>query len=719
MRPKDCDEGDFKHFEFDVLMANPPFAGDISGNTLSHYQLGKNAAGKYQNKVGRDVLFIERNLNFLKAGGRMAVVLPQGRFNNSSDKNIRDYIAEHCRILAVVGLHGNVFKPHTGTKTSVLLVQKWTDDNGVCPRQDDYPIFFATMQKPSKDNSGDKIYRKGENGSLVKDSHGHFIIEHDLFSTQLHDESYTEDGIAEAFIEFAKKENLSFFDCDLSGFKNLKGLYAEPFDEVKYLALLEKLEISEVMLSVLNEDKRIDAEFYDKQTENIKNQLSIKGFTLLGNLAKSITDMGAFSLYRSEYFVDNGVPFLRVNNIKDNFLDISDVIFIANEYHDFLKKSQVKYKDVLLTTKAIIGISCTVGKDIEECNMSQNLVRIVVNEKLVNPYFLSTFLNSRYGRNQTVKSATGNVQLYLNFEKIKAIKVPRIEIELQNHVQQIVEESEQKRNRSKSTYSQAENLLLNALGIADFLPSTEKVNIKSFKDSFIATGRLDAEYYQPKYDYIEAIFNQFPRIRIADLVDYPVSSGVTPKAGGDDYTDIENGVPFIRAVDLQNGQVRIDNFNYIKPKIHNGLLKRTQLKQNDFLFSIAGTVGRCAMFEHDFEANINQAVAILRFNNERVNHYYLMMLFNSKIGKEFVAKYARQGVQTNLNLAEVGDLSIPIIDCETQTKIANLIQQSFTLKAQSEQLLAAAKRAVELAIETSEQTAMKYITEETNTGIQT
>ncbi|WP_225969497.1 N-6 DNA methylase, partial [Treponema pedis] len=78
----------------------------------------------------------------------MAIVLPQGRFNNSSDKYIREFIAEHCRILAVVGLHGNVFKPHTGTKTSVLFLQKW--DDTVCPKKDDYNIFFATMQEPSK-----------------------------------------------------------------------------------------------------------------------------------------------------------------------------------------------------------------------------------------------------------------------------------------------------------------------------------------------------------------------------------------------------------------------------------------------------------------------------------------------------------------------------------------------------------------------------------------
>ena len=204
---KSKEEDDYQQFCFDILMANPPFAGDISDDVMlrSHPGVSKKPDGKYQTKVDRDILFIERNLNFLKSGGRMAVVLPQGRFNNSSDKQIREFIAQHCRILAVVGLHGNVFKPHTGTKTSVLLVQKW--DEKLCPKLDDYPIFFATMQEPSKDNSGDKIYVKNADATPKLDTHGHLIVKHDLFNH----EGLTKDGIAEAFIEFAKKEKLSFF----------------------------------------------------------------------------------------------------------------------------------------------------------------------------------------------------------------------------------------------------------------------------------------------------------------------------------------------------------------------------------------------------------------------------------------------------------------------------------------------------------------------------
>jgi len=62
----------------------------------------------------------------LKPGGRAAIVLPQGKFNNSSLAFIREWILKKARLLAVVGLHANTFKPHTGTKTSVLFVQKYT-----------------------------------------------------------------------------------------------------------------------------------------------------------------------------------------------------------------------------------------------------------------------------------------------------------------------------------------------------------------------------------------------------------------------------------------------------------------------------------------------------------------------------------------------------------------------------------------------------------------
>lgn len=204
----------YKEFNFDILMANPPFAGDIKEQTiLSKYDLAfkDENKNKMKSKVGRDILFIERNLDFVRPGGRLAIVLPQGRFNNTSDKDIREYISQKARILAVVGLDVNTFKPHTGTKTSVIFLQKWnndkTDSMYYCPKVEDYPIFFAVSEKSGKDNSGEYVYTKDENGKLKLDKHGHFVLEHDLHNHN----GDLPDGIAEAFIDFAKSEKLSFW----------------------------------------------------------------------------------------------------------------------------------------------------------------------------------------------------------------------------------------------------------------------------------------------------------------------------------------------------------------------------------------------------------------------------------------------------------------------------------------------------------------------------
>lgn len=118
----------FRHFDFDVLMTNPPFAGTVKERrTLRLYELAEKR-GKLVKKIGRHILFLDRSLQFLRPGGRMAIVLPQGVLNNPSTFYIRRWLLDQARILAVVGLHKNTFKPHTGTKTSILFLRKYSDE---------------------------------------------------------------------------------------------------------------------------------------------------------------------------------------------------------------------------------------------------------------------------------------------------------------------------------------------------------------------------------------------------------------------------------------------------------------------------------------------------------------------------------------------------------------------------------------------------------------
>jgi len=191
-----------QHLNFDLLLANPPFAGEIKEkHLLAQYALGKNAKGKMPKKAERHLLFIERNIDFIKPNGRLAIVLPQGIFNGTSSEYIRKYIMKKARILAVVGLHGNSFKPHTGTKTSVIFLQKWSGnelDKSGNPKAKDYQIFFATQKQPFKDNSGDYIFEKDAEGQIIKDENGNPKYLSDL------------DEIANTFIAWGKEQGLNF-----------------------------------------------------------------------------------------------------------------------------------------------------------------------------------------------------------------------------------------------------------------------------------------------------------------------------------------------------------------------------------------------------------------------------------------------------------------------------------------------------------------------------
>ncbi|MFH1833144.1 MAG: N-6 DNA methylase [Candidatus Levyibacteriota bacterium] len=186
----------FHYFNFDVLLTNPPFAGEIKDSgILRQYFLGRRK-GKLANKIERHILFIERVLDMIRPGGRLAIVLPQGILNNTNMEYIRNWLFEKARILAVVGLHGNTFKPHAGTKTSVLFLQKWEEKEQPLK---DYPIFMAVSKKGGKDNSGEYIYKKDANGNYVHDQKGRKVLDHDL------------DQIADSFIKFAKEQNFNFW----------------------------------------------------------------------------------------------------------------------------------------------------------------------------------------------------------------------------------------------------------------------------------------------------------------------------------------------------------------------------------------------------------------------------------------------------------------------------------------------------------------------------
>ena len=695
----------YREFQFDVLMANPPFAGDIKEpRMIARYDLAKKPNGKWQSKVGRDILFIERNLDFLKPGGRMAIVLPQGRFNNSSDKNIRDFIAERCRILAVVGLHGNTFKPHTGTKTSVLFVQKWNNNpkvGALCPRRGDYNIFFATMRKSGKDNSGDKIYVKTPDDSdeLLFDEHNHWIVDHDLYNH----EELTEDGIAEAFIGFATKEKLSFFEPSPS---------VKPFDAVKYQQLMDGLEAAETNFHCVcyeNEEFRIDSEFYHPLHLVYESLVTSKNHKRLGELCSLIAGPFGSTVTTDNYVEDKEFRYIRGKDVQDFFLDDSDPVYIGRSLFDSLPKFHLKEFDILVT---VVGmnfgkIALVLPKD---CPSVFSCKSTLLKNLKISPFFLVAYLSCKHGYRLIRRGKRGAAQPGINLFDLRTVPVPIFSKSFQDKVGLIVNDyCHSLKEESKNFYQQAENLLLSELGLKGWQPTEETVAFKSFAESFRSSGRLDAEYYQPKFDQL--IEHLKEKVELA-----PLGNSLTLNQRGKQPQYIENkdeygkGLPVINSKHVREGEVILTDNRYAYFPEANNLLT---IQTNDILINGTGvgTIGRCAPYLFEQEALPDNHVTILR--TDSLDSVYLSVYLNSIIGKLLVEKYFKgSSGQIELYPNEISHFLIWDAPESIQKKIRSKVEASHQKQEQSKQLLEIAKTGVERAIEADEATAMTWINQQ-------
>ena len=438
-----AEPGENRRFSFDILMANPPFSGEIKESRILHqYRLGFKPNGKAQARMKRDILFIERNLDFLKPGGRMAIVLPQGRFNNSSDKYIRDFIAERARILAVVGLDINVFKPHTGTKTSVLFVQKWNDnaDDGVlCPKVDDYPIFFAVSEKGGKDTSGDYIYLENGDGDYKLDKNRHLIVAHDLHN---HDGELP-DGIAESFMAWAKRENLSFWQAnDAAQWVPIPGLTFE-----KNYADVQDAE-------------RIDADYFQPKYDDIVNAIKTYpgGWDTLGNLVQ-LKDTIFRPAQETEY------RYIELANIGANG-EITGCMTALGKHLPSRARHLVCAGDVIVSS--IEGSLDSIALIPEEydgalCSTGFHVIR----SDTLDSEVLFAFLKSRAGQLQLKKGCSGTILTAINKAEFRKVVLPKITAEKQAEIRQQVAQAVNLRRQANALLERGTQAVDIAIGLED------------------------------------------------------------------------------------------------------------------------------------------------------------------------------------------------------------------------------------------------------------
>lgn len=450
--------------------------------------------------------------------------------------------------------------------------------------------------------------------------------------------------------------------------------------------MLEGLEISEINFSELNNEHRIDAEYFSKQNLFFQKELLDYGIMRIGDIA-TVTDGIHTSI---DYDVNSHINLISATSPRDNVFDLSRCAYISEKAHSENPRTALKKNDVIISTVGTIGNCAVVDDSILPANSDRHVGIIRINTDY-SPYVLSTFLLSKYGKTQTLRESTGNVQLNLFIYKLRELYIPRFSETFQQTIEQIVKSAHVNLSKSKSLYSEAEEYLLSELGLKNWQPNNAPINIKQLKESFLASGRLDAEYYQPKYDEIETAVTKYKHgydiignlfAQNTDVCDYQE----------DAYNYIEIG-----DINISDGTA---SFNLVSKEELPDNAKRV-LHTNDLLISkVRPYRGAVAIIDFDDERLIGSGAFTVLRENSTYKKEVLQILLRTQIYKDWLLKWNVGSSYPVIKDEDILNLPIPKIPNQVQNEIATYVQKSISLRNEAKQLLESAKLKVEDAIST-------------------
>ena len=464
--------------------------------------------------------------------------------------------------------------------------------------------------------------------------------------------------------------------------------------------MLEGLEVSEVLKSdveKISHYDRWDSQYYDKEFLQLFKQLKSIPTKKLGEICSQINRNPM--MYGFEY-VASGVPFIRIDDLNNSAIDTSTSVYIDEATHKKFSSTHLLHKDIVMGVRGnTIGrLGLYLGED-NRANISPNCIYFRLKD-ILNAEIITIFLLSKFGQDQINHSTSGTGQPTITSTEIYELMVPVFSNSFRRNITGLLKKFQKAGDSTQEKCNQAETLLLKTLGLVDYSPSTQHINIKSFKDSFVTTGRLDAEYYQPKYDELEAKIG-----KTHELIPLGSLLSLNQRGTQPDYAD--EGLPVINSKHVREGEVILSNNRFANlPDKENSLV----IQKGDVLINGTGvgTIGRSASYLHNQNAIPDNHVTILR--TDKLNPIFLSVYLNSIAGKYQVDKYFKgSSGQIELYPQDIDCFYVPLVDETIQTEIDALVRQSFTLKAESEKLLAVAKRAVEIAIEQGENAGIAYI----------
>ncbi|MBI3337344.1 MAG: restriction endonuclease subunit S [Candidatus Staskawiczbacteria bacterium] len=431
---------------------------------------------------------------------------------------------------------------------------------------------------------------------------------------------------------------------------------------------------------------RLDAEYYQPEYLQSKNLLLKSKPVLLKDVAVITTG----SAYSSEEIGESfDLPIARIGDVvnkieNNNWIKLSD-----REFKKFHSR-KIKDKDILLS---MTGDPPDVGK----CNLItfKNDEVFAFNQRVakltakINPHYLFAYLSTEIARLQTERNALGIRQRNLGIDDLRNTLIFVPGKQNQELVSGIIKNYLSELENSKLFYSQAENLLLDELGLKDFENEESLFNIVNISE-VKKINRIDADYFQPEFyktfEKIEKYKNGYSLVG----KEFNQLKGNFKKEKEKLYNYIE-----ISDVDISNGAV---NYNQLQGEELPANAKIKFGARQLITSKVRPNRGATAILENH-NGFIGSGAFVCLTERGKFNLETLQVYLKTKIIRNLLLRYNTGTSYPVINDEDILNLKIPIVKIEIQQKIADLVKKSHQARKKAKELLEEAKTKVEKLIE--------------------
>lgn len=458
---------------------------------------------------------------------------------------------------------------------------------------------------------------------------------------------------------------------------------------------MDGLECSEIRKSELEFSGRIDAEYYQKKFLQYQYAIAKHHNLLLSQIADFLIGPFGSAYDTSTYVEQSDYRYIRGQDVKPFLLQDTSPRYMAENDYNRLNKYALNANDILVSVVGTLGNACIIQE--HEIPAIFSCKSTAIKTKSVNPFYLLSYLNSKYGKSLLCRKERGAIQKGLNLDDLKTLDIPLFSDKLSKSTELLIIQSLKCISEAKHACAEAETQIETILGSAAIVPAPNH-SVKTLTESFLKSGRLDAEYYQTKYkDYESAVF--------------------CSPAG---YTLIKDEFALIkdtcsRTLDIYNyveiGDIDVGTGNATFNAVNTNELPdnaKLMTKHGDILVStVRPNRGAVAILEVE-DLLVSGAFTVLRENGNYPKEV-LQVLLRTSMYRDWLLRFNVGTSYPVIKDEDILNMPIPLLDEPVKQDVVSKVKEAALLRQKSKQLLDYAKQVVEKAIEQGEDAALAWL----------